>query len=212
MATLTTPGAASATLLRERTLCVIDVETTGFSPRTERIVEIAMVRVEPGGRISERWSTLVDPGRDPGPSHVHGIAAHDLHGAPTMEELAPAITERLAGCVLVAHNVAFDRPFLDAELLRCGAETPDVQQACTLEAARRHLSLASNKLAAVCDHFGIALTNAHSALADAEATAAVCYSLLAVAEARGRGRIAWHRSMAELVPVDELTQPLTRAR
>jgi DNA polymerase III subunit epsilon len=202
----------SATLLRDRTLCVIDVETTGFSARTERIVEIAMVRVEPGGAISERWVTLVDPGRPPGPSHVHGITTDVLAGAPTIADIAGAVAQRLAGCVLVAHNVAFDLPFIAAELARAGTEMPDVQTVCTLEASRRQLTLASNKLASVCAHFGIPLTNAHSALADAEATAAACYALLEVAERRGRGRIAAHRSTAELVDVSQLCQVPTRAR
>ncbi|MBK9697231.1 MAG: 3'-5' exonuclease [Propionibacteriaceae bacterium] len=62
---------------------VIDLETTGLSPRQhDRIVEIAAVYVSENGQIEGEWTTLVNPGRDVGPTNLHGIAAKDVLDAP----------------------------------------------------------------------------------------------------------------------------------
>lgn len=196
-------------LLRERTLSVVDVETTGLSPRDgARVVEVALVRVEPGGEISERFSTLLDAGVGPGPTEVHGITAADLDGAPSWRDIAEAVGERLAGTVLVAHNVGFDYQFIAAEADRAGVPLPDLFTVCTLKAARRWVpELPQRNLAACCDHFGIGLTDAHTALADAEATARLVYALLDIVEPLGKGRMPMLESFSQLVPTASLTTP-----
>lgn len=158
---------------------VLDLETTGFSPRTERVVEVAVVHVSPDGVAGREWSTLVHPGRPTvGATHVHGIRAGDVRSAPRFADVTAALVEVLAGRVLVAHNASFDVPFLRAELERAGVVMPDVAQLCTLAESRRHLPhLLRRKLADCCAAAGVRLTGAHSALGDARATAELlaCY-------------------------------------
>src|SRR5690606_42030782 len=91
---------------------VVDLETTGFSPRLgDRVAEVAVVLVDDAGRVEDEWCTLVNPERDLGPQHVHGIAAADVALAPTFDLVAPALLHLLAGRVLVAHNAAVDTRF-----------------------------------------------------------------------------------------------------
>lgn len=67
---------------------VVDVETTGFSPRLhDRLVEIAIVRIGPDGSPQDEYSTLINPLRDVGPTRIHGITAADLVEAPTFVEV-----------------------------------------------------------------------------------------------------------------------------
>ncbi|TNM69646.1 hypothetical protein FHN55_02510 [Streptomyces sp. NP160] len=159
---------------------VLDLETTGFSPRTERVVEVAVVHVAPDGTAGAEWSTLVHPGRPTvGATHVHGIRPADVRSAPRFADVAPALVEVLAGRVVVAHNAGFDVPFLRAELERAGVVMPDVAQLCTLAESRRHLPhLLRRKLADCCAAAGVRLTGAHSALGDARATAGLLASYL----------------------------------
>jgi len=158
-----------------RGFAVIDLETTGFVPARERVVEVAVVHVDPDGAVGEAWSTLVHPGRSGvGPTHVHGITAADVRNAPLFEDVASAVVHQLAGRVLVAHNAAFDLPFLHTELARAGVAMPDVPHLCTLAASSHHLPrLSRRRLTDCCDAVGIALDGAHAALADASATAAL---------------------------------------
>jgi DNA polymerase III epsilon subunit-like protein len=89
---------------------VVDVETTGFSPRLgDRVVEIALVRMTPDGTIEDEFATLVDPECDVGPTHVHGIRASDLVGAPRFADIVGDVAARTARSVLVANNPRFDR-------------------------------------------------------------------------------------------------------
>jgi DNA polymerase III epsilon subunit-like protein len=75
---------------------VLDVETTGFSPLTgDRIIEIAVVRVSGDGSIADEYATLVNPQRPVGPSDLHGISQKDVEEAPTFEEIAGDVLERL---------------------------------------------------------------------------------------------------------------------
>jgi len=153
---------------------VIDLETTGFAyNRNDRVCEIAVVLVDPAGRVEHRYSTLVNPGRDLGAQHVHHIDATDARVAPTFDLIVGDVTELLAGRVLVAHNSAFDTSFLVAEYGRAGwpLDLTHEQTLCTMRMASSHGL--PPKLSSCCEAFGIPLTDAHAALADAEATAAL---------------------------------------
>jgi len=67
----------------ETDLAVLDVETTGLWPqRHDRVSEIAVVRLRAGGRLTEKYVTLLNPGRDLGPTQIHGITARDIIDAP----------------------------------------------------------------------------------------------------------------------------------
>src|ERR1700722_7974419 len=86
---------------------VVDVETTGLFPARDRVVEVAVVHLDPDARVTGAFSTLIDPRRDVGPTHVHGIRASDVTGAPTFPVAAETIRRLLAGRVFVAHNARF---------------------------------------------------------------------------------------------------------
>ena len=83
------------------------------------------------------WHSLVDPGGDPGPTHIHGITAEMLAGAPCFTVVAPKVAELVAGRVLVAHNAGFDWGFLQAQSLRCVIGLESSHRLCTLALVRR---------------------------------------------------------------------------
>src|SRR5690606_23232636 len=125
-------------------------------------------------RTEKEWSTLIYPGKSVAATHVHGLTNEDLRGAPTFSEVVDRINELLRGRILVGHNVSFDLDFLALEYSRSGWEAPDAPCFCTLEASSSYLpSLSRRKLAACCSAAGIAIGNAHAALDDARATAAL---------------------------------------
>ncbi|TQM82008.1 DNA polymerase-3 subunit epsilon [Saccharothrix saharensis] len=151
---------------------VVDVETTGFAARgSDRVVEVAVVGLDDAGRVTDEWCTLLNPGRDLGPQHVHRIRAADVWHAPTFARAAGAVAARLAGRVVVAHNLSFDARFLTAEFARAGVDLP-VTGLCTMRLADRYLpNRVGRSLAACCEAAGVVLDSAHSALHDARATA-----------------------------------------
>ncbi|WP_117208262.1 exonuclease domain-containing protein [Allorhizocola rhizosphaerae] len=168
------------------TYAVIDVETTGLRPSWhDRVVEIAIVQVDAAGAIESEWCTLVNPQRDLGPQHIHGISAAEARQAPPFKELAGSVAERLAGRVLVAHNWAFDSMFLAAEFERIGADVPvDADNGlCTMVLAGQFLPQSGRALASCCRAAGVTLTNAHSALHDARAAAELLGHYLSIAGA-----------------------------
>ncbi|NUS66543.1 MAG: hypothetical protein HOQ46_23175 [Saccharothrix sp.] len=151
---------------------VVDVETTGFAARgSDRVVEVAVVGLDDAGRVTDEWCTLLNPGRDLGPQHVHRIRAADVWHAPTFAQAAGAVAARLAGRVVVAHNLSFDARFLTAEFARAGVDLP-LTGLCTMRLADRYLpDRAGRSLRACCEAAGVVLDSAHSALHDARATA-----------------------------------------
>jgi DNA polymerase-3 subunit epsilon len=160
---------------------VVDVETNGLSDRRHRLLQIAVVTVDGGGTVLDRWSSFVRPsfGRV-GPTHIHGLTAAELRRAPTFAQVAPELLGRLDGAVFTAHNAEFDWGFISQSLRRAGYRPPDAARLCTMRLSRALATEpTSHRLVDVCDRHGIAITKAHDALADAEATAAVLPLLLA---------------------------------
>ena len=153
---------------------VVDVETTGLFPAGhDRIVEIAVVHVSPVGEVERSWVTLVNPQRDLGPQHVHGISASDVLTAPTFAEVAGTLASLLAGRVFVAHNASFDRRFVHHEFGALGHDVPldGETTLCTMQWSSQLLPHSPRSLAGCCASAGIVLEDAHEALADATATA-----------------------------------------
>ncbi len=163
--------------LPEAPFAIIDLETTGLTPAEDRIVEIAIARLE-RGRIVDEWATLIDPGRDPGPTFLHHISAEMVTGAPTFRDIVGEVLARLDGAIVVAHHAPFEESFLDAELARLGIVTEPVPALCTLRLSRAVLASPNYKLATCCEISGIALTDAHTALGDVRATALLLPKLL----------------------------------
>ncbi len=163
---------------------VVDVETTGIAPDEERIVEVGVVLLGPDGEETGSWSTLVDPGCDPGPTFVHRITPGMLQGAPTFAAIQPYLADRLTGRVVVGHNIdQFDLAFLRAECDRAGGPglVPGALATVdTLCVAQSHLELRGKaRLVDCCSHFGLSWDDHHSALGDARVTAALFRSMRA---------------------------------
>ncbi len=155
---------------------VVDVETTGLFPRGhDRIVEIAVVQVSPCGEVEASWATLVNPQRDLGPQHIHQVRASDVLTAPTFAQIAGTLAALLVGRVFVAHNASFDRRFVHSEFGALGHDVPIAAETtlCTMQWSSQLLPHAPRSLAGCCATAGIVLEDAHEALADATATAAL---------------------------------------
>ena len=162
----------------EYEVAVVDVETTGFAAQhTDRIVEIAIVRLSSGGDTLDEFETLVNPQRDVGPTHIHGISAHDVLDAPTFAEIAGDVAQRLEGTIFVAHNASFDRRFVIAEFGRLGHMVDPSPGLCTMRLAGV-AGLSGRRLELCCEECGINLLGHHSALCDARATADLFRTLL----------------------------------
>jgi DNA polymerase-3 subunit epsilon len=156
-------------------IAVIDVETTGLFPfRHDRVVEVAAVVVHVDGRVEREFVSLVNPARDVGPSSIHGLTSEDLLHAPRFEEIAAWILDALRGTVAIAaHNVRFDRQFLDSEFTRLNCQFPDCFSLCTMRLA------GGGKLSDCCRDYDISPNaDAHSALSDARAAAGLLACLL----------------------------------
>lgn len=153
---------------------VIDLETTGLRVGwNDRVVEVAVVQLDATGSVVTEWCTLVNPGRDLGPQHIHGIRAVEVLDAPSFSEIAGCLARLLAGRIVVAHNFRFDGPFLAAEYQRIGVTAPlDPNYGlCTMALAAQYLPGAGRSLADCCARAGVEVTCAHSALYDARAAA-----------------------------------------
>jgi len=166
---------------------VVDIETTGFSPLVgDRVVEIGIVRVAGDGSTVDEYATLVNPLRDVGPTHVHGITQEDVAHAPTFAEVVGDVLSRLAGVIFVGHNARYDRDFLAAELSSAGIFLPAIPSLCTLKLGYRlHPELGNHRLATCCEAAGVGHGGPHSAIEDARATAKLLTLYLAEAQRVG---------------------------
>ncbi|OGO57044.1 MAG: hypothetical protein A2V85_04415 [Chloroflexi bacterium RBG_16_72_14] len=149
---------------------VVDVETTGTDPRMADLVEVAAVRIK-GGRITDRWSTFVNPGRPIVGNQMHGITDKDVKGAPSPAEAARKALDFVGDALIVGHSVGFDIAFLE-EALGDGTRVEQGRYLDTLVIAREgYPDLENYKLGTLAAFFGVDLTASHRALPDAEATA-----------------------------------------
>jgi DNA polymerase III subunit epsilon len=163
--------------LEELEFAVIDLETTGWSPGTAAITEIAAVRVR-GGRRQGEFASLVNPGVPvpPGIEDLTGISDWMLAGAPRLGAVLPGLFGFADGCVLVAHNARFDVGFLQAACAQCGLPWPRFTVLDTVMLARQLMDpdeVPDCKLGTLAGFFRARTAPSHRALADARATADV---------------------------------------
>jgi DNA polymerase III subunit epsilon len=177
---------------------VIDVETSGFRPGDARIISLAALALDADGRVEESVVSLLNPGVDPGPTHVHGLTAAMLEDQPQFADIVGDVVEVLHGRTLVAHNVAFDYAFLTAEAEIVDTELPIDAVMCTVELARRlELGIDNLRLETLAAHWKVPQRRAHDAFDDA----VVLTGVLAAQLERARERDVW-------LPV----RPVTRRR
>lgn len=155
-------------------VAVLDFETTGLSPKSgARVVEIGVVRVEPGKQPEIAFDTLVNPEGPVYATEIHGITNDDVADAPTFRDVAGSIVDALDGAVVLAYNSSFDMGFLRAELSRAARDKCD---ACApphlcLMWLRPLLGLGQRaSLFATCQAFGLPVAT-HTAADDATVSA-----------------------------------------
>jgi len=168
-----------ATVFLDCPVAVIDVETTGFNPEQDRVIEIAVIHMR-GGEVTESWGTLVNPLRNvpEDVQRITGIDPSTLVDAPTFDRVAAEVHARIEGRVFVAYNLTFDRAFVTHELARAGLGFPCDRFLDPLVFVRElQRGAGSKRLAAVAERLGITLSNAHRATDDAEAAGRILYRL-----------------------------------
>nr|MCR5691785.1 PHP domain-containing protein [Eubacterium sp.] len=158
---------------------VFDLETTGFSPSRNKIIEFGAVKVV-NGEITERFSTFVDPQLPIPPriTEVTTITDDMVKGAPLIEEVLPQFLEFCKGCVLVAHNSEFDYSFIQAKGKEQGLDT-EFTVLDTVGISRVLFPhLGKYTLDNVAKVLKISLLHHHRAVEDAEATAEIFEKLI----------------------------------
>jgi DNA polymerase III epsilon subunit family exonuclease len=154
-----------------REFAVVDVETTGTDAAMSDLVEIGVVKVR-GGEITDRWSTLVNPGRPIVGNQLHGLTDADVSGAPSPAEAVQQALDKIGDAIVVGHNVGFDLGFLETALP--SAKLEPGRYIDTLVLAREgYPEVGQYKLEGLSSFFGIDLSQNHRALPDAEATASL---------------------------------------
>ena len=168
-------------LVLERPLVFFDIESTGTNPYRDRIVEIAVIKVMPDGSRQEVVRRINPSMPIPaGASAVHGIYDDDVKDAPTFDVVAQNLYNYLENCDLAGYNIVkFDVPMLQEEFKRCGL-TLSMQNRKLIDVFNIFCRLYPRNLTAAYKFFcGGDLEDAHSALADTDATVAVLLGQLA---------------------------------
>jgi DNA polymerase-3 subunit epsilon len=162
------------------TFVVVDVETTGMSPLTDRVTEIAMMKVR-NGHLVDEFSTLINP-LITIPAHITALTGIDnitVADAPPAREVARTIATFLGDSIFVAHNVAFDWGFVRQTLLREREIDLQMPLLCTVKLSRKLLpSLPSHSLGVVAQALDIKIHERHRASGDAYATALALITFL----------------------------------
>lgn len=153
---------------------VVDIETTGSTPQSAGITEIAIV-IHNGVEVTGKYVTLINPRQKIPPFIVNmtGISDAMVANAPLFEEVAPQIFNLLNGRIFVAHNVSFDYSFVHYLLWKCGFQW-SAPKLCTIKLSRRVFpGLEKYGLGSLTRDLGIRIEGRHRAWGDAAATAQV---------------------------------------
>ena len=165
---------------------VFDLETTGFSPETNRIIEIGAVKVQ-NGKIVDKFSTFVNP-QVPIPFRIEQLTSINdsmVIDAPVIADILPEFMKFCEGCVMVAHNADFDMSFIKKPCQRLDIPCkPTIVD--TVALARVLLpNLNRFKLDTVAKALGVSLENHHRAVDDAGCTAEIFVKFIEMLRERG---------------------------
>lgn len=157
----------------KKNYAVVDIETTGTDPKTDRIIQFGCVLIE-DGKIVTHFSTDINPDQNI-PAQIQtltGITNQRVRKAPYFEDVAQTITNLLADTVFVAHNIHFDYPFLSNELERCGMPPLTIPGIDTVELAQVFMPTSlSFRLKDLAEELDLVHENPHQADSDADVTA-----------------------------------------
>lgn len=175
-------------MISKTTFVIVDLETTGLHAGLDSIVEIAAVKVVNGEVVGE-WDSMVNPGLflPQETTQITGITTEMVQDSPV---LADVIDDCLGfigtDSVFTAHNVDFDRQFLNKQLEKLQRPVLQNPYLCTFKLAKLvHPNLSKYGLGSLCTAFGVELPQAHRALHDARATAQLLVKFLKVLQNGG---------------------------
>ena len=163
----------------DTTYCVLDLETTGFSPKTEKITEVGIMKVK-NGEVIDSFSCFVNPEKPIPPRvvEVTNITDDMVKDAETIDKVFPKILEFLGDSVIVAHNATFDVGFLKYVAKDLGYDF-DYTYVDTLALARKiYPNLKKYKLGKIADYLKIKVEVAHRALDDVDTTVKVLNEMM----------------------------------
>ena len=179
-------------MISQTPFVIVDLETTGLQPGLDSIIEIGAVKVI-DGKIVDEWNTLVDPGifLPEITTNITGITTEMVKGQPKFAEIADEYLKFIGdGSIFVAHNVDFDREFVNAHLEKDNLSKMTQPYMCTFKLAKRvHPNLSKYSLGALSELFDVELPQAHRALHDARATAELMVKFLKVLQDGGLKRV-----------------------
>jgi len=166
-------------LIEDIRFVVIDVETTGLSPKKDRICEISMVAVKNFEIVSE-FSSLINPNVDiPAEAfNIHGIDNSMVERSPNFEDIADTIMDFISESVLVGHNIEFDFAFLSNEMRKIGYDIENFILIDTLTLSRKLYLIENYKLKTVADHLNINTDRYHRAQNDVEVTVKIFQNII----------------------------------
>ena len=169
---------------------VFDTETTGLRlSEGDKVISISGIRIR-RGRIqnADIFHTLVNPGRSipPESTLLHHIEDHMVADAPSITEVYPQFTEFVGDSVLVAHNAAFDKKYLEMAAAEAGLPMIDNPFLDTLFLSYGiHERTEGHGLDAMAERMGITIEGRHTSLGDARATAQIFLGLISLLPGRG---------------------------
>lgn len=170
--------------LENVSFAVVDLETTGVDPSTDRILQMAAIVIDGTGRVVDTFDTIVKPESPEqyvhGAEHIHGISEAQVANGMPLRDALSRLRQISDGKFFTAHNAQFDIGFIHAESQRVGFEMTVNTFVDTLQLARRTDTERTRKhtLDALCAHYGIERERAHEAKADATATAELLVHLM----------------------------------
>ena len=172
--------------LHETDFVVIDTETTGLRPGSDRIIEVAGMRLRNGAVVSS-FQSLVNPGRRIPPfiTRFTGISQDMVSTAPSAREVLPEFMQFIEGATLVGHNLSFDSNFLMHEASLAGLSFPPDGLDTILLARRFIAGLKRFKLDYVAERLSIPISSRHRAMGDVKVTAAIFLHILQLAFQQG---------------------------
>ena len=188
------------------TFVVFDIETTGFGPKNDHIIEIGAVKVK-DGQILDRFSTFINP-QIPIPANITkltSITDQMVADADTIDVVLPKFIDFLGDCPVVAHNAGFDTGFITTKAMDVMNYKTEYTIVDTLSMARLMLpGLKNYKLDVVAEELDCVLESHHRAVDDAECTAHIFMKLVKMLQEKG------HTNLDSLNNMDKLSNDIVR--